>query len=619
MNTLKTNLPALRQRPLKKPSLPAWQAAALFLTTLLAPSLRLSCFPLKRRAVLANLLALCLLCPTIVPAQSESTANLGAAAEQFFFVPQIWARELTAAQGWGAEHPRMLADVNGDRKQDIVGFGFHGVWFATSTGFGFSPAFVLADFGYQSAWRAEKHVRLLADVNGDGRKDIVAFGNDGVWLALATSTGFFFAPGFVIADFGFNQGWTAYHIRTTADVNGDGRQEIVAFGDDGVWIALSTGTGFSAPRFVLADFGNAAGNWNNPLLYPRLLADINNDGKQDIVGFGREGVWIARSTGSGFAAAQLALADFGTNQRWGFANYRFMADLNSDGYQDIVGLGPDMVYRALGGPNGLSSARGMLRDLRFPYIVPSQSMAPAVGDIDADGMQDLVVFDLADIKVARSSNLPPLPPPAAPNNLRITHTTPTSLTIEWDDNSHDERHFFVRYNKVGSSTTQEVILNADAMATVLNSLSPNTAYCYNVRAENLWGFSAQSEQVCGSTAPEPPVTTSISMSRQHIGPDFEFVSYRGAFGPVSPGARVSNIKFPTQVMLLVKSGRTTNDCGDPNAVVRVFGDLTAAQKIAIWGMATPVISGQRTLPFVGCTANGQTPSLVPVSITWTRQ
>ena len=105
-------------------------------------------------------------------------------------------------------------------------------------------------FGYNQGWRVENHPRLMADVNGDGKQDIVAFGNDGVLLALSTGTGFT-APTFVVADFGYNQGWRVEnHPRLMADVNGDGKQDIVGFANEGVWLALSTGTGFTAPRLI---------------------------------------------------------------------------------------------------------------------------------------------------------------------------------------------------------------------------------------------------------------------------------------------------------------------------------------------------------------------------------
>ena len=39
-------------------------------------------------------------------------------------------------------------------------------------------------------WRTDRHPRTLADVDGDGRADIVGFGRDGVQTALSTRARF---------------------------------------------------------------------------------------------------------------------------------------------------------------------------------------------------------------------------------------------------------------------------------------------------------------------------------------------------------------------------------------------------------------------------------------------
>ncbi len=42
-----------------------------------------------------------------------------------------------------------------------------------------------ASFGYTAGdWRVEKHPRTLADINGDGRADVIGFGNAGVYTHL---------------------------------------------------------------------------------------------------------------------------------------------------------------------------------------------------------------------------------------------------------------------------------------------------------------------------------------------------------------------------------------------------------------------------------------------------
>lgn len=74
------------------------------------------------------------------------------ATDQSFSKPTAWVNELTMSQGWGPEYPRMLADMNGDGRQDIIGFGIHGTWRSLAPP-SHNIAFVIEDFGYNQAWR----------------------------------------------------------------------------------------------------------------------------------------------------------------------------------------------------------------------------------------------------------------------------------------------------------------------------------------------------------------------------------------------------------------------------------------------------------------------------------
>ncbi|MFE3773794.1 FG-GAP-like repeat-containing protein [Streptomyces sp. NPDC059122] len=93
------------------------------------------------------------------------------------------------AQGWtSGKHLRFLADVTGDGDPDIVGFGDEGVWVSHSRGEGrFEQAqLVCRGFGHNEdagGWRVDRHPRFLADITGDERVDIVGFGGPGVYVA----------------------------------------------------------------------------------------------------------------------------------------------------------------------------------------------------------------------------------------------------------------------------------------------------------------------------------------------------------------------------------------------------------------------------------------------------
>ena len=257
------------------------------------------------------------------------------------------------AGGWRVEnHPRFLADLTGDGRADVVGFGDNGVWFALNNGNGTFQAsqLVLGNFGFNAGgWRVENHPRFLADLTGDGRADIVGFGDNGVWVALNNGNGTFQAPQLVLGNFGFNAGgWRVEnHPRFLADLTGDGRADIVGFGDNGVWVALNNGNGtFQAPQLVLGNFGFNAGGWRVQN-HPRFLTDLTGDGRADIVGFGNDGVWVALNNGNGtFQAPQLMVGSFGFNSGgWRVENHpRFLADLTGDGRADIAGFGNDGVW-----------------------------------------------------------------------------------------------------------------------------------------------------------------------------------------------------------------------------------------------------------------------------------
>jgi hypothetical protein len=260
-----------------------------------------------------------------------------------------------------------LADVNNDNKQDIVGFANDGVYVSLSTSTATQPSFTpasrwLEGFGFNDFYRVEKHPRLLADINADGKQDIVAFGDAGVWTAL--STGSSFTPaGFVLAEFGYGPTGGNWRIennpRLLSDVNGDRWADIVGFANDGgAYVSLSTGDG----GFT------ASSNWSPEGFlgwqvdkHPRLITNIDGNARRDILGFGDAGVWVSLSTGSSFAQNTFWLADFGYSQGWRITkNPRFLADVNGDRKPDIVGFGDDGVWTALTTPTGFNRANFVL-------------------------------------------------------------------------------------------------------------------------------------------------------------------------------------------------------------------------------------------------------------------
>ncbi len=324
----------------------------------------------------------------------------------------------SSAGGWTSNNsfPRRLADVNGDGKADIVGFANDGVYVALSQGNTFAPLskWIAQYCPTIGGWaNDDSFPRMLGDVNGDGKADIVGFGDTAVFVSLSTGAGFTDPSPWINSFTIKSGGWTNnnQNPRLVADVNGDGKADIVGFAYDGAYVSLSSGTSFGAQSKWASSYGPgpAAGTWENNDTYPRWAADVNGDGKADIIGFGVAGVYVSLSSGSAFSAPVLWLSAMGTAPAaggWqGLVHPRMIADVNGDKKADAIGFANDGVYVALSS----GSAFQPLVKWNSGFAVnsgpwPTDDLAPRlVGDFSGNRQADIVGFALDGVYVASST------------------------------------------------------------------------------------------------------------------------------------------------------------------------------------------------------------------------
>ena len=83
------------------------------------------------------------------------------------------------------------------------------------------------------------HQRFVTDVDGDGRADIVAIKDD-TRIHLSSATGIAQQPSLEIEDFGFYDGYddNNRYPRYIADMDGNGVKDIVGFAYDQIHVTL---------------------------------------------------------------------------------------------------------------------------------------------------------------------------------------------------------------------------------------------------------------------------------------------------------------------------------------------------------------------------------------------
>jgi hypothetical protein len=198
--------------------------------------------------------------------------------------------------------------------------------------------FVLADFGTSKGWSSARHQRQLVDLNGDHRADIVGFGDAGVYIAFANNVGGFGAVKFVLAAYGYNQGWRLPSgtgstptdpttPRYVTDITGDGIPDIVGVNQAGAWTSVGDGKGgFTAPKLQ-------AGSITASDCFLGVYAgDVNGDRRTDLYCNADHKITIQQATSAGsYGAKYVATSEFQSGNP-----YFVIADLTGDGKSEIL-------------------------------------------------------------------------------------------------------------------------------------------------------------------------------------------------------------------------------------------------------------------------------------------
>lgn len=328
-----------------------------------------------------------------------------------------FAPVVTYSAGGADTNSVAVADVNGDGRPDIVvanfcagvggncGAGSVGVLLSNGNGT-FQPVSVYGSGGYQPS------TVIIADVNGDGRPDLVVANScvsatncsgsgtaGSVGILLGNGDGTFQAA--IAYDSGGNDAWDV----AVADVNGDGKADIVVANR-----CPDENCGGNGDGVVSVLFGHGDGTFESAVPYDAgglftfsvAVADVNNDGRPDIIvadsfaSYGNEASVVGVLLGNGDGTFQQAATYLSGG---GSADSVAVTDVNGDGFPDLI-----VANCGSNGDNGcdgfgtagvlLNNGDGTFQSAKTYSSGYASSVA--VGDVNGDGRPDLILADICE-------------------------------------------------------------------------------------------------------------------------------------------------------------------------------------------------------------------------------